>query len=472
MIHVRWLPLLALLPFLASACGPDGAVPPPWQPAQPTQPPGWDDAIRAPQADDLNPDPNIVEVNLRAALADLSFTPGQTTTVWTYNGQIPGPLIRAKAGDRVVVHFTNDLPEATTIHWHGLRIPVAMDGMPDVSQPAIPPGGGFDYDFVVPDASTFWYHPHVDSAAQVGYGLYGPIIVDDPNEPAGLGDEVVMVVSDIAINDDGTLAPATAGGQIASYFGREGNVLLVNGQVRPTLKARPGLRQRWRIINAAKSKYFQLSMPGHSFQRIGGDGGRLMAPIDVDTPVIAPGEREDLVVVPQGAPGSQVVVQSTPYDRGFATNLEPAVDLFVVQFEGSQVESDPLPGLNRTITPLSVEGATPVNIELTANGTSMGISGVAYPDAQPYMAMVGETQLWTVTNALDCAHPFHMHGFFFQVQSPDGPLEWKDTVNVPINGSVTFAVNFDDRPGMWMFHCHILDHAEMGMMGSLMVMEP
>jgi FtsP/CotA-like multicopper oxidase with cupredoxin domain len=178
------------------------------------------------------------------------------------------------------------------------------------------------------------------------------------------------------------------------------------------------------------------------------------------------------VVVPQGAPGSQVVVQSTPYDRGFATNLEPAVDLFVVQFEGSQVESDPLPGLNRTITPLSVEGATPVNIELTANGTSMGISGVAYPDAQPYMAMVGETQLWTVTNALDCAHPFHMHGFFFQVQSPDGPLEWKDTVNVPINGSVTFAVNFDDRPGMWMFHCHILDHAEMGMMGSLMVMEP
>src|SRR6185369_273003 len=142
--------------------------------------------------------------------ADLSIVPGGTTPMWTYDGRVPGPLIRARAGDRVVVHFTNALPEETTIHWHGLRIPAAMDGMPDLSQPAIPPGGGFDYDFVVPDASTFWYHPHVDSAAQVGYGLYGPLIVDDPDEPPGLGDEVVMVVSDIAIGDDGTLAPGDA----------------------------------------------------------------------------------------------------------------------------------------------------------------------------------------------------------------------------------------------------------------------
>jgi FtsP/CotA-like multicopper oxidase with cupredoxin domain len=462
--------VLALFSCTVSACGDDVQ--------RPSQPPGWDDVIRVSEAYDLNPDPNIVEVNLHAALANLSFVPGQTTTAWTYNGQVPGPLIRARVGDRVIVHLTNDLPEATTIHWHGLRIPAAMDGMPTEAQPAIAPGGGFDYDFVVPDASTFWYHPHVDSAAQVGYGLYGPLIVDDPDEPGGLGDEVVMVVSDIAIGDDGTLAPADAGGDLASYFGREGNVMLVNGQVRPTLKARPGLRQRWRIINAAKSRYFRISMPGHAFQRIGGDGGRLMAPIDVDTPVIAPGERADLVVVPQGAAGSQVVVQSAPYDRGFGTNLEPAVDLFVVQLEGSPVATEPLPALNRTLTPLSVAGATPVSIQLTADGASplaLGINGVTYADAQPYMATVGETQLWTVSNKLDSAHPFHMHGFFFQVLSPGGPLhplEWKDTVNVPINGSVTFAVKFDDRPGMWMFHCHILDHAEAGMMGSLMVMEP
>jgi FtsP/CotA-like multicopper oxidase with cupredoxin domain len=88
------------------------------------------------------------------------------------------------------------------------------------------------------------------------------------------------------------------------------------------------------------------------------------------------------------------------------------------------------------------------------------------------MADVGETQVWTISNTFEFAHPFHLHGFFFQVVSPPGPLEWKDTVNVPVDGTVSFVVRYDDRPGMWMFHCHILDHAEAGMMGSLMVMEP
>jgi len=468
-------PLLALVifSFVVSACGEDGAIP---TPARATQPAGWDDGIRVAQADDLNPDPGIVEVNLRAALTPLSLLPGETTMVWSYNGQVPGPLIRARAGDRVIVHLTNNLPDGTTIHWHGLRIPAAMDGMPGESQPPIASGGGtFDYDFVVPDASTFWYHAHVNSAAQVGDGLYGPFIVDDPDEPTGLGDEVVLVLSDAAIGADGTLAAPDAGGDIASLYGREGNVVLVNGQVLPTLKARPGLRQRWRIINAAKSRYFQLAMPGHSFQRIGGDGGRLETPLDVDMPLIVPGERLDLVVVPQGASGSQVTVNAQPYDRGLGTTFATPIDLFIVQLEGMPVATDPLPPLDRTIVPIPIDSATPVDIQLTYDGSSplsLGINGVAYADSQPYMAMVGETQLWTVTNTFGLAHPFHMHGFFFQVQSDSGPLEWKDTVNIPVHGSLQLAVKFDDRPGMWMFHCHILDHAEAGMMGSLMVMEP
>ena len=102
----------------------------------------------------------------------------------------------------------------------------------------------------------------------------------------------------------------------------------------------------------------------------------------------------------------------------------------------------------------------------------LGINGVAYKDSEPLMADVGETQVWTVTNTIDFAHPFHLHGFFFQVLSPERPLEWKDVVDVPVNGTVRFAVRYDERPGMWMFHCHILDHADAGMMGALMVMEP
>jgi FtsP/CotA-like multicopper oxidase with cupredoxin domain len=463
----------ACLLALAAGCGSDPA------PEKSGQPLGWDEGIRLQSADDLNPDPNVVELNLEARPASFSYVPGGLTPMLSYNGLVPGPMIRARVGDRVVVHFTNNLSEETTIHWHGLRIPAAMDGMPDLSQPPIQPGGRFDYDFVVPDASTFWYHPHVNSAIQEGDGLYGAFIVDDPAEPAGLGDEVVMVLSDIDVKDDGSLQPADGGGDLGTLFGREGNVLLVNGKVKPTIKARPGLRQRWRFINAAKSRYYQIALDGYTFTRIGGDGGLMTAPVQVSQPVITPGERMDLLVVPDGAPGSELVVRWIAFDRGFGSTFNrPPVDLFTVKLEGSHQETPPLPAIHRDITPLSTVGATSVSIMLTEQSSSplqLGINGVAFDNSQPFMADVGETQVWTITNTIDFAHPFHLHGFFFQVLSPSGQLdnvEWKDTVNVPVDGTVQVVVRYDDRPGMWMFHCHILEHAEAGMMGSLMVMEP
>ena len=456
--------------LLLLACAPDAGVEAPGQPV------GWDDGIRVPGAVDINPDPHVVELNMQARLAPLSFVPGGPSMMWTYEGSVPGPLIRARVGDRVIVHLNNALPEDTTVHWHGLRIPAAMDGAPGHSQPPVPPGGSFDYDFVVPDASTFWYHPHVNSAAQEGNGLYGAFIVDDPAEPAGLGDEVVMVLSDVAVNDDGTLQPPDAAGDFGTLFGREGTVMLVNGKVKPTLKARPGLRQRWRFINAAKARYFQISLDGHTFTRIGGDGGLLSSPVDVAQPVIAPGERMDLLVVPQGQSGAELVVKWIAFEHGFGSTFErPPEDLFAVRLQGSQAETPALPVIARSIVPLSTDGATPVDLQLTAQYGSMplklGINGVAFEDAEPLMADVGETQVWTVSNTIDFAHPFHLHGFFFQVLDPPGPLEWKDTVNVPVNGTIRFVVRYDDRPGMWMFHCHILDHADAGMMGMLHVME-
>jgi len=439
------------------------------------QPNGWDDAIRLPVATDMNPDPAVVEMNLEAHIAPMSLVPGGPTPMWTYNGQVPGPMIRARVGDRVVVHFTNNLAEQTTIHWHGLRIPAAMDGMPGHSQPPIEPGGTFDYDFVVPDASTFWYHPHMNSAVQEGNGLYGAFIVDDPAEPTGLGDEVVMVLSDVDVNDDGSLRPPNGGGDIGTLFGREGNVLLVNGKVRPALKARPGLRQRWRFINAAKTRYFQIGLDGHTFTRIGGDGGLMAAPIDVAQPVIAPGERMDLLVVPDGEPGTELVVKWIAFDRGYGSTFNrPPEDLFAVQLQGARAETPPLPTIQRAITPIPTAGATQISMALTyqSDPFQMGINGIPFKDSEPLMADIGETQVWTITNTFEFAHPFHLHGFFFQVLSPPGPLEWKDVVNVPVDGTVSFVVRYDERPGMWMFHCHILDHAEAGMMGTLMVMEP
>jgi FtsP/CotA-like multicopper oxidase with cupredoxin domain len=457
----------------AAGCAPDAT------PAPPAQPAGWDDGIRLAPAEDINPDPHVVELNLEARSGMFSLVPGGLTPMLTYNGLVPGPMIRARVGDRVVVHFTNALAEATTIHWHGLRVPAAMDGMPGHSQAPVPPGGSFLYDYVVPDASTFWYHPHVNSAVQSGNGMYGAFIVDDPTEPAGLGDEVVMVLSDLDVKEDGSLQPPDGGGDLGTLFGREGNVLLVNGKVKPTLKARPGLRQRWRFINAAKSRYYQIALDGHTFTRIGGDGGLLTAPVEVSRPVLTPGERADLLIVPEGEPGAELVVRWIPFDRGFGSTFNrPNEDLFTVRLEGARADTPALPEIRREIAPLATAGATPIVLSLDQVSTApfkLGVNGVAFEDSEPIMAHVGETQVWTVSNTIDFAHPFHLHGFFFQVLSPTAgpldPLEWKDTVNVPVDGTVQLVVRYDDRPGVWMFHCHILDHAEAGMMGSLMVGE-
>ncbi|HQY64871.1 MAG TPA: multicopper oxidase domain-containing protein, partial [Polyangiaceae bacterium] len=170
------------------------------------QPPGWDQGLRMPALEDLNAAPGVVEVRLEAKVVPIAIG-GQTLPMWTYQGILPGPVIRAKRGDRVLVHFTNSLPAPTTIHWHGLRVPNVMDGVPDVTQAPIPPGGTFDYEFRVPDAGTFWYHPHVALSIQVGYGLYGALVVDDPEGVAVVPptDELTLVLSDVSITDAGAL---------------------------------------------------------------------------------------------------------------------------------------------------------------------------------------------------------------------------------------------------------------------------
>lgn len=469
-------PAIALALLASSGCSDPAPA------AVPSQPAGWLDELTLPRVVDLNPDPHVLELNLEARVASIELVPGKPTPMWTYDGGLPGPLIRAKVGDRLIVHFKNSLPEPTTIHWHGLRIPAAMDGAVGHSQSAIPPGGSFDYDFILPDAGTFWYHPHFNSAAQVGNGLYGPLIVDDPDEPPGLGDEVVLVLSDADVNEAGELAPPNAGGDFGTLFGREGELLLVNGRVSPTIHARAGLRQRWRLINTAKARYFQLALAGHDFTRIGGDGGLIEEPTRSPILLLTPAERADVLVEPGGAgqtpPAEGLTLRWLPYDRGYGSTFNrPEEEVLRVSFTAEAPARSPaLPALGRVIPPIDAAAATPVDIALTlqageGGGIVMGINGVPFSEASHVAAHVGETQVWTVRNTFEWDHPFHLHGFFFQVLDVNGVSpavrEWKDTANVPVDGTLRFVVDFDDRPGMWMFHCHILDHADAGMMGML-----
>jgi FtsP/CotA-like multicopper oxidase with cupredoxin domain len=478
---------IVLLTGIAVAAGCAPGQPDPGS-GRPSQPSGWDDGVRLPEARDRNPAAGVVEIDLQARVAALEVVPGRSSPAWTYDGGVPGPLIRARAGDRLLVHFTNLLPEETTIHWHGVRLPAEMDGVPDQPHPAVPQGGTFDYTFTVPDAGLFWYHPHVRAAAQVGDGLYGALLVepsaaaaDRPGAGAGvdMGDDLVLVLSDMQVNDDGTLGDPEAGGDIGALFGREGNTVLVNGRVAPTVRARPGLRQRWRIVNAAKSRYFQLAVADHRFTRIGGDGGLIAAPLETDRLLVIPGERADVVVTFHGSPGTRLPVRWIAYDRGFgSTEFRPEENILYVELSPDEpVDEVPLPATLREVAPLDVAAVTTVRsialTQATVDGRLvLGIDGVPSWEADPLHAHAGDTELWTVTNAMDWDHPFHFHGFFFQPLDPTslapaGAPEWKDTLNVPRRQQIVFAIRYDDRPGMWMFHCHILDHADAGMMGML-----
>ena len=475
-MFTRLLRAVALVLLVASS-GTASEAPPSLQPQ------GWDRDLKLREAVDLNPDPHVVEINLDARIAPVEVAPGVRADAWTYDGGIPGPLIRAHVGDRLVVHFTNHLPQPTTVHWHGIRVPIQMDGVPEVSQPAVQTGGTFTYDFVVPDAGLYWYHPHVMSAAQVGFGLYGALLVEDPAEQVGVADETVIVLSDIGINDHGALDPPDSGGSTGMAFGREGGYVLVNGKVSPRLVVRSGAPARWRIVNAAKSRFFQIDLDGQKFTRIGGDGGLLEHSVTLDSLVMAPGERADVIVAPKLKPGSELQILSFPFNRGYGSVEFRAAEQLMTLAVTNEPPYDGVvtPQLRRRIEPISTAGATPVDLEFTlaqrADGTfEYGINGSPFAKRHPISAKPGETQVWTLVNKTKWSHPFHLHGFFFQVLDESGkhvePLEWKDTVNVPLEQTVKLVVRYDDRPGAWMFHCHILDHADGGLMGMVDVGVP
>ncbi len=418
----------------------------------------------------------MVEVQLTARVASIEIAPGRRVDAWTYDGGIPGPLIRARVGDRLVVRFTNALPKPTTVHWHGLRVPIQMDGVPGASQSEVQPGESFTYDFILPDAGLFWYHPHVMSATQVGFGLYGALLVEDPEEKIGVPDEVVLVLSDIALDEKGELEDPDSGGSAGMVFGREGNQVLVNGRAGARMTARSGVPQRWRVVNAAKSRHFQIHLGGPRFTTIGGDGGLLEHPVESETLILAAGERADVIVTPEGAAGAELAVETIPYNRGYGSIEYRSIDeLFKIGIADLPAYlSPPLPKVRRAIEPLSPEGATPVVVDFTlgrrGDGTfEYGIGGVPFANGKAVKAAPGETQVWTLNNKTAWSHPFHLHGFFFQVLDDEGqpvrPLAWKDTVNVPLEKSLRVIVRFDEREGSWMYHCHILDHADGGLMG-------
>ncbi len=248
----------------------------------------WNGGIQPEAAYDVNPDPDIVEVYIVAYERNIRFGKGMgKTRVWTYNGGIPGPTINANVGDTLIVHFFNFLPEPSTIHWHGLELPANMDGS-HIAQNPVAPGGYFRYEFDLLRASTFWYHPHVRSNEQVEKGLYGGLVVHDPETNAELGlpeRESLLILDDVLLDENGQVAEPFPSDPLENAVtqanGREGNVLLVNGRAFASGKLEAGEPHRLRLLNASNTRFMRVSIPGHRLWRIGGDAGLLENPIEV-----------------------------------------------------------------------------------------------------------------------------------------------------------------------------------------------
>ncbi|WP_437325283.1 multicopper oxidase family protein [Sorangium sp. So ce381] len=423
---------------------------------------------------DTNPDPTIVEVDLEAGEAEKSFLEGKTTAVLAYNGTVPGPLIEANVGDTLIVHFKNSLPEETTIHWHGIRLPNDMDGAPAVQRP-IAAGDTFTYRFTLRDAGFFWFHPHVMEEEQIRKGLFGVIRVRGQDEP-GVDDEKIVVLSDALLKEDGRFDDEVDDDMI--MLGREGNVLLVNGRTMPSLELEPGALTRLRIVNVANGRFFNLALPNHTFRVIGTDGGLIPKPYDAERLLVAPGERYDVLLIGQGEPGAEIVLTNEAYARGHDTGEAAPMPLATVRIgEGPALSGRTLPDSGPAIERLP-GGAADTTItfdERYIQGVlKFLVDGNAYPDVPPIEVERGSTHVFDLKNDAEMDHPFHLHGFFFQVLARDGvpvaedALANKDTLILPQLSTTTVVARFDE-PGDWMYHCHILEHAARGMMGELVV---
>lgn len=428
------------------------------------------------EAVDHDPDPKRVHVRLRAARDVHRIGDGEYEG-YAYDGRLPGPTLRGKVGDTLVVDLDNALGVPTTLHWHGMHVPYAMDGATWQVAP-IAPGKQMRYTFELTQAGLFWYHPHFDAAGQVDLGLYGAIVVEAPDEPP-LDHEIVLV-----FDRWGEKRPASSPGsgalglEPASYpqhtneHGSSDRAQLwtVNGRLRPSVELPAGERVRARLLNASTRSYLDLRLPS-AVRRIAGDQGLLSAPVTSDAVLLAPGDRAELELLL----GEQdIVFSAAPYSEHGGPAIGDTEELASIVTTGSAAPP-PTPPWPFSGAPASQDPPwSDVVYVLTGDSVSNDwrINGELFPDVTVERIALGTDAIVEIRNASATEHPFHLHGHAFEVLSIAGvpPLtkSVEDTLNVRIGEAVRLKLHADN-PGEWMAHCHILEHAEAGMMTVLRV---
>nr|WP_242687158.1 multicopper oxidase family protein [Actinopolyspora sp. BKK2] len=415
---------------------------------------------------------------------------GKTADAWAYDDAMPGPLLRATAGDRVRVRVRNQLPEPTTVHWHGLAIRNDMDGVPEVTQPPIPAGEEFTYEFVPPDPGTYWYHSHGE--LQRGRGLFGALIVDDPRDPGDHDVEFLVVLSDrLGRRTPRQVLDQLRGGEEDSrhdgHAERSGSAVLgadagdvryplylVNG--RPpgdteTFRARAGQRARIRVINAAEDTTFRVALGGHALTVTHTDG-QPVTPRSTRSVLVGMAERYDCVVTLDDGVFPLVASAEGKGDRAFAlvrtgSGSAPPPDARVRELE-------PRPLLATDLSAAESARLAPRQPDRTLTAELGGnmqqyvwrINGRSYPEHEPLVVSPNQRVRLVFANTTMMPHPMHLHGHFFTVGTADGTGPRKDTVTVLPHQRL--EVDFDtDNPGQWFTHCHNEYHQAAGMASVL-----
>ncbi|WP_240930319.1 multicopper oxidase family protein [Isoptericola sp. BMS4] len=411
---------------------------------------------------------------------------GMTTETWGFDGSYLGPTLRAHRGEKVAVEVTNDVGETTTVHWHGMHLPAAMDGGPHQT---IEPGETWRPTWTIDQpAACLWYHPHLHGKTEehVYRGLAGMFLLDDDASraadlPSEYGvDDLPVVVQDKVLDDDGRLVLEDDGAEP----GQLGDTVLVNG-VAGAFQEVTTERVRLRLLNGSSARTYSLGFADRAMDLVATDGGLLDAPVRLDHVRLAPGERAEVVV--RMAPGGTTRLRSSEADLGgvaapFAMGGNDAFDVLELR-AADELAPSPAPAWGPSAhaeeDALREEDATVTRTfeldQRRINGELMDMGRI------DEVATVGDTEVWEVRNTVPMPHSFHVHDVQFRVLSVDGeppPPELagpKDTVYVEPRRTYRLLLRFEDYTDdrvPFMYHCHMLRHEDEGMMGQFLVVEP
>lgn len=403
---------------------------------------------------------------------------GSPVTTFAYNGESPGPTLRLRPGETLGVTVSNRLDQPTNLHTHGLHI--SPSGNSDNVLLHIMPGETFQFEFTIPSDGIsgldipgfYWYHPHIHgfTAPQTGGGMAGALIVEGGlDELPEIKDlpERLLILQDMQF-EDGALVPAPFI-ELAQIF--------VNGQLQPTIQIAPGETQRWRIVNTSIFTFMNLALEGHQLHQIASDANPLNAVWSQDAILLSPGERIDVLI--QGGAEGAYAFRSLAWGEDLEFQAQPEKPIATLISVGPAIEPTPLPDALipfEDLRGLPVDRVREVVFSEVLSPFAPQIDGRSFdPNRVDQRVQLGALEEWRLSNTSPDWHPFHIHVNDFQLISINGePYEarsWEDTTPIPAGGEIVIRSRFLDFTGKYVYHCHILDHEDMGMMGIVKVVD-